>query len=186
MLFLPTSIAKIRVNPAILAAGVEQDEYTTVDSRCSLEDRATPGSGFSGSVNLYANDCSNAAIQVDQVKFKPVGTTASDDRNVFYQMHWVPNTPDGTLAADGIPVTQDDVDLLWVLTRIAALFLRQFDRDVPEDSPARSESPLCHYLNYARHMTDLLRRGKHKYAKVAWLDDTIADVMDEIEAKGYV
>ena len=186
ILHLPTSVAKVRVNPAVLAAKMEQDEYTTIDSTCSREDRATPGSGFSGSVNLYSNGCSNAAIQVDQVKFKPVGTAASDDRNVFYQMHWVPNAPDGTLAADGIPVTQYDVDLLWVLSRIAAFYLRQFDQDVPEDSPARLESPLCHYLNYARHMTSLLKRGEHKYAKKKWLHDNIADVMDEIETKGYV
>lgn len=185
-LHLPTSIAKVRVNPAVLAAGREQDEFTTVDSTCSREDRATPGSGFSGSVNLYLNGCSNVAIQVDQVKFKPVGMAASSDRNVFYQMHWVPNAPDGTLAANGIPVSQYDVDLLWVLSRIATFYLRQFDRDVPDDSLARSESPLCHYLNYAQHMTNLLKRGEHKYAKKEWLNDTVADVMGEIDAKGYV
>lgn len=186
MLHLPTSVTKVRVNPAVLAAGMEQNEYTIVDLTCSREDRATPGSGFLGSVNLYSNGCSNAAIQVDQVKFKPVGTAASNDRNVFYQMHWVLNAPDGILAADSIPVTQYDVDLLWVLSRIAAFYLRQFDQDVPEDSSARLKSPLCHYLNYARHMTDLLKRGEHKYGKKKWLDDIIADVMDEIETKGYV
>ena len=186
MLHLPTSIAKVRVNPAVLAAGMEQDEYTTIDSTCSREDRATPGSGFSGSASLYSNGYSNAAIQVDRVKLKPVGAAASDGRNVFYQTHWVPHAPDGTLAADGIPVTQYDVSLWWVLSRIAALYFRQFDQDVPEDSPARSESPLCHYLNYARHMTNLLKRDEHKYAKKKWLNDTIVDVTDEIEIKGYV
>ena len=186
MLHLPTSVAKIRVNPAVLASEMEQNEYTNVDSMCSREDRATPGSGFSGSVNLYTNGCSSAAIQVERVKFKPVGTAASNDRNVFYKTQWVPSAPDGTLAADGIPVTQYDVDLLWVLSRIASYYLRQFDETVPEDSPARSSSPFCHYLNYARHMTRLLKSGEHKYAKKGWVNDTIADVVDEIEAKGFV
>ena len=60
------------------------------------------------------------------------------------------------------------------------------DRDVPEDSPFRSESPLCHYLNYARHMTGLLERGENKYAKKEWLSDNLEDVMEDIETRGYV
>lgn len=185
ILHLPTSIAKVRVNPAMFTTQRIQDEYLTVDSTCNRIDRQSPGSGFSGHVNLYTHGYSNAAIQVDRVKFKPLGTAANDDRNVFYQMHWVPSTPDGIAAADDIPVTQDDTDLLWVLSRIASYYPRKFDEDVPEDSPARSESPLCHYLNYARHMTALLRGGKHKYAKKEWANDTLDDVMNEVKAKGY-
>ena len=71
-----------------------------------------------------------------------------------------------------------------VLSRIATLFLKQFDQDVPEDSPARSQSPLCHYLNYARHMTNLLKNGEHKYAQKPWLNDEFTDVIEEIETIG--
>ena len=184
-LHLPTNIAKVRVNPAVLATQTTWEAYNTVDSTCSRKDRATPGSGFSGSVNLYTNHCSAAAIQVDSVRFKPVGSAASDDRNVFYQMHWVPSAPDGELAANGIPVTQYEHDLMWVLSRIASYFLRQFDHEVPEDSSMRKDSPHCHYLNYARHMNGLLKRGEHKYAKEEWLNDTFAEIENDIKAKGY-
>ena len=184
-LHLPTSIAKVRVNPAVFVSQKIQDDYVTVESTCNRIDRASPGSGFSGDVDLYSNGCSNAAIQVDQVRFKPLGTAANSDRNVFYKMHWVPSAPDGITAADGIPVTQGDTDLLWVLSRIASYYLRKFDEDVPEDSPARSESPLCHYLNYARHMTGLLRSGEHRYAKKEWVNDSLDDVMNEVKVKGY-
>lgn len=184
-LHLPTSIAKVRVNPAVFMSQKIQDKLVTVESTCNRIDRASPGSGFSGHVDLYSNGCSNAAIQVDQVRFKPLGTASNSDRNVFYKMHWVPSAPDGITAADSIPVTQDDIDLLWVLSRVASYYLRAFDDDVPEDSPSRSESPLCHYLNYARHMTGLLRSGEHRYAKRAWVNDSLDDVMDEIRAKRY-
>ncbi len=184
-LHLPTSIAKVRVNPAVFVSQKIQGDHVAVESTCNRIDRASPGSGFSGHVDLYSNGCSNAAIQVDQVSFKPLGTAANSDRNVFYKMHWVPSAPDGITAADGIPVTQDDTDLLWVLSRIASYYLRKFDEDVPEDSPARSESPLCHYLNYARHMTSLLKSGEHRYAKKDWLNDSLDDVMNEIKAKRY-
>lgn len=188
LLHMPTTIAKIRVNPAVLALQhkqrtVSDDTTVAIDSTCNRDRRAEPGSGFSGNFNIYTNDCSNAAIQVDQVKFQPVRSSASDDRNVFYKMQYVPCEPDGTLAAADIPITKSDTDLLWAFSRIVCYYLREFDR-VPENSPIRSDSTLKHYLRYARHMTDLLKKGGHRYGKAEWLNDKLEDIMAEVESKG--
>ncbi|KAK1908812.1 hypothetical protein P3342_009663 [Pyrenophora teres f. teres] len=186
LLHLPTSIAKLRVNPAVLASQkYAESETTVVDSTCSTADRAEPGEGFSGSVNMYAPGLDYPAIQVDHVKFKPVGSDASNDRDVFYKMHWVPSAADGTLAAAGVPITERDHELMFVLSRIAAFYLRQFEELIPEDHPARSESPLCHYMHYARHMTGLLKAGEHRWAHLEWLNDTEQDVFDDIASKGF-
>ncbi|KAK2776557.1 lovastatin nonaketide synthase [Colletotrichum kahawae] len=174
---------QIRISPAVLACQ-EGQENVAIDSTCNREDRSQPGAGFSGNFDISFDGSPNVAVQLDQVKFKPVRSAASDDRNVFYKTHFVPTIPDGDLAAEDIPVTQADTDLLWVLSRIAAFYLRRFDEDVPEDSPTRSESPSCHYLNYARHMTDLLKKGDHKYGRKEWLTDTVEDVVAEIDSKG--
>jgi hypothetical protein len=182
-LHLPTSISKIRLNPAVLTQD-SSDRALEIDSICNQEDRVTPGAGFSGHVEIYMNGLSHSAIQVDRVLFKPIKSGADSDRNVFYKMHWISSAPDGHRAASGIPISQNDVDLLWILSRIASFYLRKFDEDVPEDSPARRESPLCHYLNYARHMTQLLCSGEHKYARKSWADHTVEDVRAEVKAKG--
>ncbi|KAI1768458.1 hypothetical protein GGR53DRAFT_532368 [Hypoxylon sp. FL1150] len=187
VLHLPTSISKVRVNPAMLASReYAEDNSTLLDSTCSAADRAEPGSGFSGSVSMYANapNLAHAAVQVDQITFKPVRSAASNDRDVFYKMQWVPSQPDGTAAAADVPITKHDHDLMFVLSRIAAFYLRQFDELVPSDDPLRSESPICHYLNYAHHMTNLLKRGEHRWARQEWLDDTEQDVLDNICDKG--
>ncbi|KAJ0117744.1 lovastatin nonaketide synthase [Diaporthe amygdali] len=188
LLHMPTTIAKIRINPAVLALQQKQrtaddDNTVGIDSSCNRDRRAKPGSGFSGNFNIYVKGCPNAAIQVDKVKFQPVRSSASDDRNVFYKMQYVPCEPDGTLAAASIPVTKSDTDLLWAFSRIVCYYLREFDR-VPEDSLARSDSTLEHYLNYARHMTTLLKNGGHRYGKVEWLNDNLEDIMAEVESKG--
>lgn len=188
LLHMPTTIAKIRVNPAVLALQhkqqtVDDDNTVGIDSTCNRDRRAQPGSGFSGNFNIYANGCPNAAVQVDQVKFQPVRSSASDDRNVFYKMQYVPCEPDGTLAAADIPITKSDTDLLWAFSRIVCYYLREFDR-VPEDSPIRSDSTLKHYLRYARHMTNLLKKGGHRYGKVEWLNDKLEDIMAGVESKG--
>ena len=94
--------------------------------------------------------------------------------------------PDGVSAADGIPMTQEDTDLFWVLSRIASFYLRIFDDEVPAESPARMEPPLCHFLNYAGHMTGLIRKGNHMYAKRDWLTDTFEDVVKDVKQHGYV
>lgn len=188
LLHMPTTIAKIRVNPAVLALQhkqrtVDDDNTVNIDSTCNRDRRAQPGSGFSGNFNIYTNSCPNAAIQVDQVKFQPVRSSASDDRNVFYKMQYVPCEPDGTLAAADIPITKSDTDLLWAFSRIVCYYLREFDR-VPEDSSVRSDATLKHYLRYARHMTTLLKNGGHRYGKVEWLNDKLEDIMAEVESKG--
>lgn len=188
LLHMPTTIAKIRINPVVLALKHKQgaaDDGNTVDidSTCNRDRQAQPGSGFSGNFNIYANGCPNAAIQVDQVKFQPVRSSASDDRNVFYKMQYIPCEPDGTLAAADIPITKSDTDLLWAFSRIVCYFLREFDR-IPEDSSIRSDNTLKHYLRYARHMTNLLKNGGHRYGKVEWLNDKLEDIMAEVESKG--
>ncbi|RYP37144.1 hypothetical protein DL768_010897 [Monosporascus sp. mg162] len=183
-LHLPTSIAKIRVNPVVLTQPKQQEDGIGVDSTCNPGDRSAPGSGFSGNVNMYFHGYSNAAIQIDQVNFKPVGMAANDDRKVFCKMDLVPSKPDGQSAAESIQVTQHETDLMWCLSRIVNFYVRQFDAEVPEDAPCRSESPLCHYLNYVRHMRILLERGENKFAKQKWLNDTLEDVMEDIHTKG--
>ena len=185
-LHLPTTVDKIRVNPAPFAIKEDVKDCIDIDSFCNPDDRSAPGSGFSGNVNLYVNNCPNAAIQVDHVSFKPVGTTANDDRKIFCKMDWVPTKPDGTAAADDIPVSQYERELMWVLSRIVNFYVRQFDRDVPEDSSARKQSPNSHYLNYIRHMKGLLERGENRFAKQEWLNDSLEDVMDHIHATGFV
>ncbi|TVY48035.1 Polyketide synthase-nonribosomal peptide synthetase [Lachnellula occidentalis] len=186
-LHLPASISKIRVNPALCGARKFQGEdlNLSVDSTCNQIDRATPGSGFFGHVDFYVSGCANAALQVDGVKFVPFAGAVNEDRNVFHKMDWVLAAPDGISAANGIPVTQEDTVLLWVLSRIASFYLRDFDGMVPADSPVRVEAPLCHYLNYARHMTGLLRSGEHKYAKREWLADTFDDIMEDVRKHGF-
>ena len=184
-LHLPTRIRKVRVNPAVLASQKNQGDYLTVESTCQRTDRTSPASGFTGNVDVFCNGCSNAAIQVDQVRSVPIGTAAKSDRNVFYKTRWVLGEADGISAADKIPVTQGDTETLLALSRIACYYLRKFDENMTEDSPARIESPLSLYLKFARHMTGLLRSGGDKYAKKIWANDSLDDVMNEVKAKKY-
>ncbi|PHH61189.1 hypothetical protein CDD81_712 [Ophiocordyceps australis] len=179
-LHLPTGIDKIRVDPVLCASHRLRGEDLDLDATSNHLNHETPSSGFYGHANLFFPGCSNAALQVDGAKFIPLAGTAYKDLKVFYKLDWVLAVPDGGSAADGIPVTEQDSKLLWVLSRIASFFLRKFS-ELPADSSAWTEKPLCHYLNYALHMTNLLRRGEHMYARREWLSDTWEDVMNDVK-----
>ena len=101
----PTSNVKVRFNPAVLAFQKHLEDYMNVGSTCNHEDRLGSGPGSSGNVAMYSDGCSNVAIQVDQVEFKPVGLTANEDRQLSDKTNSEPCKPDGNLVADGNPVT---------------------------------------------------------------------------------
>ncbi|KAI1456609.1 polyketide synthase [Annulohypoxylon moriforme] len=164
-LHLPASISKIRVNPALCALRIAKTEHNLiVDSKCLRADRATPSSGFSGHFDMYFSDHSSAALQVDGVRFIPFAGVTNKDRNVFHKIEWVLAAPDGSFPTGNTPATSVDHERFRVLSRIACFYLRKFDEEVPVDSPSRFAEPLCHYLNYAHHMTELLRNGKHRFS----------------------
>ncbi|GKT82135.1 polyketide synthase [Colletotrichum tofieldiae] len=167
---LPTRMGSIRINPRLCKSMINM----TVDSKLGVH-QAT---GFLGDVNLYTNDSRCAAIQMEGIKLVPLGAlTVDDDRKVFSKYHWVKNSLDGELAARDTVVGQNHEDILMALERISTYYLRQFDQQVPADSPLRKESPHSYYLRYARHIVDLVQSGNHKWAQKEWLNDSLEDML---------
>ncbi|OCL13419.1 putative polyketide synthase [Glonium stellatum] len=182
-LHLPTDISHIRVNPALCGSTNRSNvEFFPVDSALARGHRDASGSGFTGDVSLYSNDCLNAAIQVQGLKLVPL-MAIQHDRKVFSKMHWVGSSPDGLAAASDTVVTQRHRDTVSVLERISTFYLREFDRIVPQNHPLRHERPTSCYLDYARHMSSLVKSGKNRWAKKEWLNDTLDNVMEA--CKGF-
>ncbi|ORY70968.1 polyketide synthase dehydratase-domain-containing protein [Pseudomassariella vexata] len=158
-LHLPTTISKIRVNQAVFESAEDRDTMV-MDSILNPENTEKPGSRFTGNTDVYLTGCSNAAVQVDQVIFKVLRGDANDDRKIFCTMDYVLSAPDGHVAASDIQITDDEMNLLWALSRIVHFYTKTFDEMVPADSPARLESLLRHYLRFCRHVDTLFEQGK--------------------------
>ncbi|KAI3390411.1 hypothetical protein diail_9735 [Diaporthe ilicicola] len=134
---------------------------------------------------MYTAQCSHAVLQAEGVQFVPFAGATRADRSLFYKMDWVLSEPNGASAASGIAVKNEDKQFHRALSRVAAYYLRKFDTDVPDDSPARNDHVLSRYLDYARHMTDLVYSGKHKYCEKEWLSDTIEQVMEHVKQSNF-
>jgi acyl transferase domain-containing protein len=168
---LPTGMRSIRINPALCS----DMSSIVVDAKLGTPMPA----GFRGDVSLYTNNSPGAAIQLQGVELLPMGlATAKDDRKVFSKIHWVKSQLDGDLASCDTVVSKYHEDILMALERISTYYLRQFDLQVPDDSPLRQDPSHIHYLRYARHITELVQSGKHKWAKKEWLQDSKDDMLN--------
>lgn len=176
-LHLPQSCELIRVSPALCRSLKKTTKLAPVATNIIDED--TEGNGFSGDINIFPEDVPYAAIQLQRMTVTPLRpVSASDDRKLFFGTHWIKNSP-GTLslACDSVR-NQHNRDILDVLVRISTFYLRQLDHSVPSDHPSRSAPQHINYLRYARHITQLVESGEHRFVKTAWLNDTLDDIME--------
>lgn len=183
---LPTSISHIRVNPALCSMRNRRyGETASVDA--SIDLRQTGQRGVTGLVDLYFNHSSHAAIQIQGANFMPLGGVSSEgDRKVFSKVHWIDSKPDGLEAASDIQLTETHREIVRLLERISTFYLRQFHQDVPHDHPRRSEFPTNWYLNYARHVTEMVEDGRHAWAEKEWLHDSIDSIMELSKPFSYL
>lgn len=173
IMHLPTSISRITVNPA-LCGRRQHDESAHVDAWLQPSEA---GQGFTGNCTIYSPHSPAASIRVEGVTLKPLGSmTADDDRKVFSKMHWYPDKPSVEDVSVDTAVTEQDREVLRMLERMSTYYLREFDKQVPADSPVRQERPNSSYLNYAKHMTALVARGENPWVEKEWQQDTMADV----------
>ena len=177
-LHLPTSIRHIRVNPALLGPTTRnEDKLFPVDSR--IASGKPNESVIIGHVELYSDECSHAAIQVQGAEFMPLGgLAAKQERRVFSKVHWIDSSLDGKEAAQDITLGEPHIEMVKLLERIATFYLRKFEHEVPADSPLRSTFPTNWYLNYAHYVTDMVENGKHKWAAEEWLTDSVDDILE--------
>ncbi|KAK2603556.1 hypothetical protein QQS21_004236 [Conoideocrella luteorostrata] len=197
-LHLPLRIERVRVNPALCRPlgqksiqvqsqnNVRTDDVLLVDSyvNCTTDNGQTmpslssPHGGYRGDVNIFTSTSTHAAVQVHNVQLVPLGgpPTEQDDRDVFSEERWVDLAPDGLAAAlaDRTVVTlQHERDQLAALTRLAMFYYRQFESQVPSNSPIRSASlsgSTAYFLEYSRHVLLSLPHD--------WHNDTIEDIRE--------
>ncbi|KAI1473097.1 uncharacterized protein F4812DRAFT_454916 [Daldinia caldariorum] len=176
-LYLPQSCSLVRVNMLVCQSMANKDGFASVDATVEMPN--SDAKGFSADINIYPSDKEHAAIQVQGVVLKPLRQISDeDDRKVFYETRWVDSGPDGLSAASGITVGKHHKDILSTLVRIAAFYLKELVRGVPRDDLAMPPNPNNYYLQYARHVTTLLDKGKNKWVQKEWSNDTLDDIIE--------
>lgn len=176
-LHLPTYIKRIRLNPALCARHwtTKPVPFVSVisDDQVKMADRS---SGFHGDAEIHGGDGAYSAVQVEGLHVVPFSpATPDDDRTMFYQTRWVNAGPDADIP-DPFIATPEQRKLAEILERGHYFYLRQLDDQVPADHPGRLDPSYAAYLRWAAYTHDLVMKGKHRYGKPAWANDTLDDI----------
>ncbi|KAI1080997.1 polyketide synthase [Whalleya microplaca] len=169
-LHVPTVFDRIRVNPFLCGSAWGEAKSVPV-SAATFECR---GVGFVGDVDIYGSNNSHTAIQIQGLKVIPLAAaTAADDEKLFSRSHWASINADGDDIAKDYQVTQGQHELALAMERMAFYYMRKFERGLPADHPARSDSAFSSYLRLGQHMIELAETGRHRYAEKEWATDTL-------------
>lgn len=182
-LHVPTSIERLRVNPAALPGVCKRSQTTQFILDASMKRLEIGDRGLSGNVTMFQPDsASHGAIQVQNIVFRPAELLQGQDRRMFSREHWVNESVDGLAIARTITLTEHHQKLHSLLERIATFYSRKFDYEVSRDDPIRLQAPISHYLNDRRFITSIVQTGKHKIARPEWLHDTLEDIIEASSA----
>lgn len=173
-LHAPRSIGSVRVVPGlcgdILTDELAYDAFITDSARRN---------GMVGDVDLYTKEYGQKVVEFQDLIFVPLSSFEPvDDRHIFAQYRWVPESPSGerALAETGYRMTADGMDKAKALERISFFYLRSV-RDVLHVEAARTDRgvPLAPHrtalLRWSNRVFDLVTAGEHPYISTSWLCD---------------
>ncbi|KAI8949604.1 putative polyketide synthase [Xylaria longipes] len=176
-LHLPTTIGEMIFNPVALGmvSGTEDASFS-IDG--TVTSRKLGQLGIIGHSYVTRGSSQHVAIRIQDAVFVPLGNSGTDDRKIFSKANLILSQPDGSVAARGIPLTQENGVTIDLLERIAIFYLRKFDRMISENHPARSQDPTDSYLTFARHTAGVAEAGRHKWYHQDWLEDSLEDIIE--------
>ncbi|KAK3369911.1 AMP-binding enzyme [Podospora didyma] len=179
-LHVPRAIKSVRFDPALLRQAADGQDTS------AFEFDAVQPVGLnvmSGDVDVYLPLNSGAApqqqeqqtamIQVQGLKCVPFAAqSAKDDNEMFTTTVWDVASPDAVRASsDFTQASAEQHALAELLDRASLFFLRNLDRQVPADHPARAKgSPLACLFGWATHCLATTTKGP--FWRSEWHHDT--------------
>ncbi|KAM5462795.1 putative Hybrid PKS-NRPS biosynthetic cluster [Microsporum audouinii] len=176
---VPTQIHSIRINPTLCAEHFSKTDSFFFDATQT----ARKGPGLFGDVDVYNPSGEYAIVQLQGVQCVPFSqATAADDTKIFSRTVWGPVTPDcNSVCWDG-RATESQYQLARDLERACLYYLNSWEQDIPQDHLARTEGSYKGLFRFSSHIRTQVSRGKNKYCKREWMNDT-EDVIQSIREK---
>jgi acyl transferase domain-containing protein len=174
-LHAPSGIRRVTLVPSL--CGRSFPEQVEFDSMIT----AARPNHITGDVDLISADGIHKCIEIDGLGFVPfTAATESDDRTLFSKVTWGLEEPDGALALGRSDAA--DAENLKALERERVAFF--YLRKIFENRPSSVEDYQEALLEFAQHVQDQVRKGKHPYATKEWLSDTREQILELIKKCG--
>jgi hybrid polyketide synthase/nonribosomal peptide synthetase ACE1 len=171
-LHVPTAIRRITVDLSLLSPSSSEKLLLPFDATLSGDD----DTALSGDVDVYTRE-GEAMLQIEGITCVPFSSaTARDDRKLFSHETWTTATPDAVLAAGSHGASAEDYNLAEAVERTSYYYVRQLQRQIPLNHPARVSGP---YVGLFRFVDDIITTApdeRHPFIKTEWKCDTQADI----------
>ncbi|RYP87638.1 hypothetical protein DL769_000461 [Monosporascus sp. CRB-8-3] len=185
-LYLPSSIRRVRVNPACCGDHWTAGEKAFVHS--VLTDSPYLGA-IEGDITISDQSRKFTSIQLEGVAIKPLKRpVAEDDRQLFSAVEWVTGSPDLTILPER-PVTDEDRKQAGLMERVAAFYLRQLVQEYPPGHSARDDASNQHYryyLRWADHVVQKVSQGRHSYVNKDSMPDNLEDAISSYQRYSHL
>lgn len=175
---LPTSIKKIRINPALCetSAGLESVLHfkSTITSGGSIQ--------IEGDVELYEPNRANAIMHLEGLHTKSLGhATAGNDRTLFLETVWDIAEPSRDLALLAQPDIRGKAQLGFDIERVAFYYIRNLGQVTTRADRDNAADYHKHFFEYIDHTVSSVQTGSSLFAKKEWIHDTHEQVLDIIK-----
>jgi acyl transferase domain-containing protein len=179
-LHVPVSIRNIRFNPYMYSnTGCSGGQDIIFDA--SLEEGTSET--LCGNVNLYDSEGQNTILQLEGIEVKPlVPAIEANDRLLFHELVWGAAEPDAGLVYRKISFSEAEITRAETLEMICLYYLQQLDESVTSEDRESCDWHGKRILNYASHVLDETRAGRHSSCKPEWLlhsEDEIHMISEE-------
>ncbi len=178
-LHVPTHISSVTVNPYFTPMVLGKQRTMKYESFI----RERHGSSIEADIHLSIEHGGNSFVQFEGVKLMPFSpASAADDIPMFSSFQYCLSSPDGTVAAEGETLSEEEVEVYKDIDRIAFWYIRHVAQAVKQEERGNLLPHYQHYLRWCDHMVDLVSRGKHQKVFPEALLDTrayIATIMDK-------
>lgn len=176
---LPTSIERIRINPALCE--------NTAGREAVLHFKSTITSGRSteiqGDVELYDTDGVNAIMQLEGLHTKPLGhAIPENDRTLFLETVWDTAEPIRELALLAQPDITAKAQLGFDIERVAFYYIRNLGHVTTKADRDNAEDYHKHFFEYIDHTVASVQSGTSLFAKREWMHDTHEQVLEIIKS----
>ena len=174
-LCVPTKIRRIIVNP-FFSSQTRMGEQLAFDA--TLTDYS-PGN-IGGDTALFDLD-GNCVIQMEGVNVSPLtAPTAADDRLLFSETLWGPLHPDAAL-----PYSKPSLEIhhaAELKEHVVLLHMKDIIEQLTPNDRTALDWHGAKIVNWFDHVLELTRAAKHPICKREWLDNTIDEVVAELDA----
>lgn len=173
-IYVPTTIQRVTVNPSLCARNHDREVLLPFDAVLPQDDELA----LHGDVDVYSETGQQAILQVEGVHCIPfTGATPADDTKLFSGVTWRGAVPNGEAVVWDGRATADEYALALNLERLSYFYLRNLEKEIPQDHPARVEGWSKGLFGFSAHILSQVLSGRHKYAKREWENDTLDEIL---------